>query len=150
MKVIHQKQRFIQGGFCMRKKLGALFLIVSLAAGSIGCGNQGVPADTDTKDNTNNVSAEETNTPPAEQAGGNEEKVKLRVLSIGSDETQLDVMENFIKKNITEEYPNLEVEWETGSDLSNLVKTYSATGDLPDVWYSDAAYATGVINAGNQ
>ena len=63
MKVIHQKQRFIQGGFCMRKKLGALFLIVSLAAGSIGCGNQGVPADTDTKDNTNNVSAEETNTP---------------------------------------------------------------------------------------
>ena len=134
----------------MRKKLGALFLIVSLAAGSIGCGNQGVPADTDTKDNTNNVSAEETNTPPAEQAGGNEEKVKLRVLSIGSDETQLDVMENFIKKNITEEYPNLEVEWETGSDLSNLVKTYSATGDLPDVWYSDAAYATGVITAGNQ
>ena len=66
------------------------------------------------------------------------------------DRVQNDIMDNYIKKNLAEKFPNVEIEWEGTGDLTNLLKTYSATGDLPDVWYSDAASATAIINAGNQ
>lgn len=79
-----------------------------------------------------------------------EEKVKIRCVHLNADETWNDIMENYIKRNLEAEFPNVEVEWEGTGDLNNLLKTYSATGDLPDLWYGDAASATAIINAGNQ
>ena len=78
------------------------------------------------------------------------EKIKLRGVYINADEVWTDIMENYIKKNMEKELPNVEIEWEGTGDLTNLLKTYSATGDLPDIWYSDAGSATAIINAGNQ
>ncbi len=83
---------------------------------------------------------------------GAEEKVKLRLMSISSDGNQTEILENYIKKNIETELPNVEVEFEpggSGEDMNNKLKTYNASGDLPDVWYSTADSAVAILNAGN-
>lgn len=80
------------------------------------------------------------------------EKVKLRLMSISSDGNQTEILENYIKKNIEAELPNVEVEFEpggSGDDMNNKLKTYNASGDLPDVWYSTADSAGAILNAGN-
>ena len=46
----------------------------------------------------------------------------------------------------------MEVEYEPGGegdDMNNKLKTYSASGDLPDVWYSTADSAGAIMKAGN-
>lgn len=109
-----------------KKTAGRMIVTVTSLAVCAGC-SQGVLAET-----------------------GKEETIKLRGVDLNTDETWNDIMENYIQKNFQEAFPNVEVEWEGTGDLTNLLKTYSATGDLPDFWYSDAASATAIINAGNQ
>lgn len=81
------------------------------------------------------------------------EKVKLRLVSISTDDNQTAILNDFIKKNIGTALPNIEVEFEPGGggeDMANKMKTYNSTGDLPDVWYSTSDYAYPIIAAGNQ
>lgn len=80
-------------------------------------------------------------------------KVKLRLVSISTDDNQTAILNDFIKKNIATALPNIDVEYEPGGggeDMANKMKTYNSTGDLPDVWYSTADYAYPIIAAGNQ
>lgn len=91
----------------------------------------------------------------SEQPNGgksNEEKIKLRVITITTDENRNNIMEQFIKPNIAKEFPNLEVEFEPGGggeDMANKLKTYNASGDMPDVFWNDAGYFTALNQAGN-
>ncbi len=81
------------------------------------------------------------------------EKIKLRLVSISTDDNQTAILEDYIKKNIETALPNIEVEYEPGGggeDMANKMKTYNSTGDLPDVWYSTSDYAYPIITAGNQ
>lgn len=103
------------------------------------------------------VSACGTNNSPGtpEQPKGenvNEEKIKLRVMTITTDENRNNIMEQFIKPNIAKEFPNLEVEFEPGGggeDMANKIKTYNASGDMPDVFWNDAGFFTSLKQAGN-
>jgi len=86
-----------------------------------------------------------------EQTDGGE-KIKLRLISISGDENQTIILEDYIKKNLAEEFPNFEVEFEPGGggeDNANKLKTYNAAGDLPDVWYSTTDSAGAILNARN-
>ena len=79
-------------------------------------------------------------------------KIKLRLMSISTDQNQTDILEKYIKKNLGTTFPNFEIEYEPGGggeDFGNKLKTYNASGDLPDVWYSAADTAVAIINAGN-
>jgi raffinose/stachyose/melibiose transport system substrate-binding protein len=79
--------------------------------------------------------------------------IKLKLLTISADENRQKIMTNFIQPNLAKTLPNIEVEFEAGGggdDYYNKVKTYNASGDLPDVWYSDAVTAIPIIAAGNQ
>lgn len=119
----------------------ASVMIVSLAA----CGSSG-------EEKENNAAQ------PAEtkQEVKNEEKkdpVKLKLLTISTDESRISIMDNFIKQNYKKELPDVEIEFEPGGggeDMANKLKTYNASGDMPDVWYSDASFATPIIKVGNQ
>lgn len=113
-----------------KKRYLAAVLAVMMTLGMAACGNR------------------EENAGSTDTSG--QEKVKLRGIYLNGDETWNDIMDNYIQKNLEKEFPNVEIEWEGTGDLTNLLKTYSATGDLPDLWYSDAASATAIINAGNQ
>ncbi|MDF2614653.1 MAG: extracellular solute-binding protein family 1 [Clostridia bacterium] len=129
----------------IKKMLGIIFT-VALATSMIGCGGQ--TADTTTKEAPASETSKTETAKPA-----SEEKVKLRLMSLSTDENQIKILENYIKKNIAAELPNVEVEFEPGGggeDYTNKMKTYNASGDLPDVWYSGAEYATAIIKAGNQ
>ncbi len=92
----------------------------------------------------------------SQQSGGGEtssgEKIKLRVMTITTDENRNNIMDQFIKPNIEKEFPNLEVEFEPGGggeDLANKIKTYNTSGDMPDVFWSDAGFFTALNQAGN-
>ena len=79
------------------------------------------------------------------------DKVKLRLMSISTDGNQTKILE-YIKENLAEALPDVEVEFEPGGggeDMANKLKTYNASGDLPDVWYSTADSAAAIRSAGN-
>ena len=88
------------------------------------------------------------------EAGASNEnaKVKLRLMSVSTDQNQTDILEKYIKKNLETTFPNFEIQYEPGGggeDFGNKLKTYNASGDLPDVWYSATDTAVAIINAGN-
>lgn len=79
-------------------------------------------------------------------------KVKIKFLSLTTDENRTKINENYIKKNLANEMPNVELEFDAGgggTDYQNKLKTYNASGDLPDVWFSEQNLSTVVISAGN-
>lgn len=83
---------------------------------------------------------------------GDGDKVKIRLVSISTDENQTAILDDYIKKNAAERFPNVEVEYEPGGggeDMANKMKTYNASGDLPDVWYDTTDYGTAILSAGN-
>ncbi len=124
----------------MKKKNICITLMFSLVLGLCACSQE---SDSDRPERSETEVRKE-------EVFGEGEKIKLRGVYLNGDEVQNDIMDNYIKKNWTERFPDVEIEWEGTGDLTNLLKTYSATGDLPDIWYSDAASATAIINAGNQ
>lgn len=104
--------------------------------------------------NNNSPSTNDSNTGKQQQSGGDVsgEKIKLRVITITTDENRNNIMDQFIKPNIEKEFPNLEVEFEPGGggeDLANKIKTYNASGNLPDVFWSDAGFFSALNQAGN-
>lgn len=99
---------------------------------------------------SNNTSPGTTEQPKGGTTSG--EKIKLRVITITTDENRNNIMEQFIKPNIAKEFPNLEVEFEPGGggeDMANKLKTYNSSGDMPDVFWNDAGYFTALNQAGN-
>ncbi|WP_276358116.1 ABC transporter substrate-binding protein [Cohnella caldifontis] len=96
----------------------------------------------------------ESSTPAASnsesQAPG--EKIKMRVITITTDENRNNIMEKYIKPNIAKALPNLEVEFEPGGggeDMANKLKTLNASGDMPDVFWDDAGYFTPLKSTGS-
>lgn len=90
--------------------------------------------------------AAETTAPTTAKA----EPVKLKLLTISSDESRQRIMEEYIKPNSAKELPNVEIEYEGTATVADKMKVYNASGDLPDVWYSGPDFAPAVIKAGNQ
>jgi raffinose/stachyose/melibiose transport system substrate-binding protein len=134
----------------MKKTWICIVTAVLLMCGLAACSGKDSPGGTCVADAGTKAQTGGAGTQAETDAAVSGEKVKLRGVYLNGDEVQNDIMDNYIKKNLAEEFPNVEIEWEGTGDLTNLLKTYSATGDLPDVWYSDAASATAIINAGNQ
>lgn len=82
----------------------------------------------------------------------NSQKVKIKFLSLSADDNRNKIREDFIKKNIEKAMPNVEVEYDLGGggqDYYNKLKTYNASGDLPDVWFSEQNLSLVVLNSGN-
>ncbi|QNU68199.1 extracellular solute-binding protein [Ruminiclostridium herbifermentans] len=113
-------------------------MIVSIAA----CGGGNTASDSST-------SSEASNSQTSVQSG---EKIKLKFLSLSADENRNKIREDYIKKNIVTEMPNVEIEYDLGGggdDYANKLKTYNASGDMPDVWFSEQNLSSVVISAGN-
>lgn len=124
------------------KKLrwASVLIVIILAFGLVSCTTVQEPADTSSDEA---ASASE----PAV-----EEQITLRLLTLSTDENRIKIMNEYIKPKIESEFPNVTVEFEEGGggeDYNNKVKTYNSTGDLPDVWYSDATFASATLQAGN-
>jgi len=128
-----------------RFQIATLLLSVMLVA--TACSSNNSSSTTTEPKSTNSSTANQT-----EDKKGSDEKVKLRIMTITTDENRNNIMEQFIKPNLAKEFPNLEVEFEPGGggeDLANKIKTYNASGDMPDVFWSDAGFFTALNQAGN-
>jgi raffinose/stachyose/melibiose transport system substrate-binding protein len=120
---------------------------VSLMAGTLlvtsACGAKNVA---NPSDNSATPAAQTDN------KAGDGKKVKLRVVTITTDENRNNIMEKFIKPNVAKALPNVEVEFEPGGggdDMANKLKTYNASGDMPDIFWDDASIFTPIYSAGN-
>jgi raffinose/stachyose/melibiose transport system substrate-binding protein len=129
----------------------ALVMMVSLVA----CGgtttpdtaNAATPADTAAVAATPADTAAAASTPAAPA-----EKVKIKFLSLSADDNRNNIREKYIKVNVEKDMPNVEVEYDLGGgnqDYANKLKAYNASGDMPDVWFSEQNLSSVVIAAGN-
>lgn len=130
----------------------ALIMVVSLTA----CGGKKESTDkqsdeTKTSDTTDTTDTTENKTEETQKIGS-DKKGKIKFLSLSSDENRNKIREDYIKVNVEKEFPNLEVEYDLGGggqDYANKLKTYNASGDLPDVWFSEQNLSLVVVEAGN-
>ena len=93
-----------------------------------------------------------TSAAPAATPAAPVEKVKIKFLSLSADDNRNNIREKYIKANIEKEMPNVEVEYDLGGggqDYANKLKAYNASGDMPDVWFSEQNLSSVVIQAGN-
>lgn len=82
----------------------------------------------------------------------NTPKIKIKFLSISADENRNNIREKYIKVNVEKEFPNVEVEYDLGGggmDYANKLKAYNASGEMPDVWFSEQNLSSVVVTAGN-
>ena len=129
----------------MRKfwKTMLIVIVFSLLVSLVAC----APASNNTTPANSNVS-----TGGDEQEQKPAEKVRIKFLSLSSDENRNNIREKYIKVNVSKEFPNVEVEYDLGGggqDYANKLKAYNASGDMPDVWFSEQNLSTVVISAGN-
>jgi raffinose/stachyose/melibiose transport system substrate-binding protein len=120
----------------------ALVMIASLAA----CGGT-TPASQSPK-----ASDPAAPAPASSEAPQAEEKIKIKFLSLSADDNRNNIREKYIKVNAPKEFPNVEVEYDLGGggqDYANKLKAYNASGDMPDVWFSEQNLSSVVIKAGN-
>ncbi len=133
-------------------KLATLALAVLMVVGLAAC-TSAAPAATKAPDTKVATDAPKTEAPTEAPTAEPAKPVKLRLLVISADENRQKINANYIEANMAKALPGIEVEIEPGGggdDFYNKVKTYNASGDLPDVWYSDAVTAVPIIGAGNQ
>lgn len=126
--------------------LVALVMIISLTA----CGGTDKVAD---KGNDKTPVVEKTNdAEPTKEEAPAAEKVKIKFLSLSTDDNRNNIREKYIKVNVEKEMPNVEVEYDLGGggqDYANKLKAYNASGDMPDVWFSEQNLSSVVVTAGN-
>lgn len=76
---------------------------------------------------------------------------KVTILWPESDSTQVDVMENYIQPALAEKFPDVEFEYITMSSSSSdtPIKTMSASGDLPDIYFTAGGDIDAILGAGD-
>ena len=125
------------------KKVASLVLSAAIAVSLAACGGDNTASDS-------SASSSAASTSQTSVKSG--EKVKLKFLSLSADDNRNKIRENYIKVNIEKEMPNVEVEYDLGGggdDYANKLKTYNASGSMPDVWFSEQNLSSVVISAGN-
>lgn len=89
-----------------------------------------------------------SDTAAATQAPASGEKVKLRILLAAWDDVRKQMNSEYIEPALQAKFPEYELEFEEYTDAAKL-NTYTATSDLPDVFFSGAMnYTLPIINSG--
>jgi raffinose/stachyose/melibiose transport system substrate-binding protein len=133
-----------------KAKAAAILMMASVLLVSTACSNGNETGSDQPSDNPSPSAASTEGN--KETAGTDGKKIKMRVITITTDENRNNIMEKFIKPRIAEALPNLEVEFEPGGggeDMANKLKTLNASGDMPDVFWNDAGYFTPLKSTGS-
>jgi len=137
----------IRGGSAMKKisRLTIAFLVFAMIISLAACTTSSAPGGKSSED----TQASGGNTVNTEKPA---EKIRIKFLSLSADENRNNIREKYIKVNAPKEFPNVEIEYDLGGggqDYANKLKAYNASGDMPDVWFSEQNLSTVVIAAGN-
>lgn len=133
-----------------KSKAVAMFLMASTLLVSSACSSGNETKSNQPSDNPSpSATSKEDNKNTTKT---DSKKIKMRVITLTTDENRNNIMEKFIKPNIAAALPNLEVEFEPGGggeDMANKLKTLNASGDMPDVFWNDAGYFTPLKSTGS-
>ncbi|MBA2939687.1 extracellular solute-binding protein [Paenibacillus sp. CGMCC 1.16610] len=133
-----------------KSKTAAMFLMASTLLVATACSSGDETKSSQPSDNPSpSATSKEDNKSTAKT---DSKKIKMKVITITTDENRNKIMEKFIKPNIATALPNLEVEFEPGGggeDMANKLKTLNASGDMPDVFWNDAGYFTPLKSTGS-
>lgn len=67
-----------------------------------------------------------------------------------TDATQVDVMENYIQPALAKQFPDINFEYTAAPlNVDSPLKTLSASGDLPDIWYTGGGDMDALLAAGD-
>lgn len=138
------------------KKSIALLLLLAMILGMAACAaNPTTPADTSAEPKQTTQSAEEATPEAAEEAepAPAEEGGTLTLFVQAADDVRISIMDDYIKPNFDAAFPGWTLEITvigTDANTQAAMKTYNATGDLPDVYWSDANWSYAMISSGNQ
>lgn len=88
---------------------------------------------------------------PADNGGDSEEGKTIEILWPESDSTQVDVMENYIQPALEENFPDITFEYTpiTNKQGDSPVKTMSASGDLPEIFFTSGSDIDAILGAGD-
>lgn len=131
------------------RKITAALVAAALLAATFGCTS--VPDESAPADPSQSASAPAEEAAAPDTPGDTGEPVKLRFMSGLWDGTRKAVHDG-IQAAAAEQFPHVEVEYEmtgTSGDWLNKLKTYNATGDMPDVFFMASSVTFPIINAGN-
>lgn len=133
----------------MKKALSILLAVIMVLSMFAACGK--TPAANDPVADQPQV--DNTEAPAEDKPAEDADPIKLRIILQAADDVRIGIMNDYIVPNFDAAFPGYELEISTitGSveDVA-MMKTYNATGDLPDVYWSDARWAVPMINSGSQ
>lgn len=110
------------------KKILSLLLVGAMVMGMTACGGN----------------AEE----PKDKESGDGGDKTISILWPETDSTQVDVMENYIQPALEKEFPDIEFEY-IPMTADSPVKTMSASGDLPEIFFTSGADIDAILGAGD-
>mgnify|MGYP002771329637 CR=1 FL=1 len=111
------------------KKIVSLLLAGTMILGMAACGKEG-------------------DEPQKSGTEGKDEKTTVSILWPETDSTQVDVMENYIQPTLKEKFLDVEFKY-VAMTADSPVKTMSATGDLPEIFFTGGADIDAVLAAGD-
>lgn len=124
----------------MRKslhKVCSIFVVLALLLSFTACGST---KNANTGEKTG-VNVAESSTTAANTQDIRQQKAKLKVLVIYWDQMRKDLMDKYYIPNTKKEFPNYDIEFETGANDSGTyiakLKTYLSAGQLPDIFFSE-------------
>lgn len=138
------------------KKTIALLLLLAMLFSLAACAAQNDTPATNEQQTTEPAQStapaedkktEEPATEPTEEGG------TLTLFVQAADDVRISIMDDYIKPNFEAAFPGWELEITViGVDQSTYaaMKTYNATGDLPDVYWSDPNWSYAMVASGNQ
>lgn len=85
---------------------------------------------------------------PKDAVDKKEDAKKISILWPETDSTQVDVMENYLQPALAKEFPDIEFEY-ISMTADSPIKTMSASGDLPDIYFTGGAEIDAILGAGD-
>ena len=124
------------------KKFLALFLALIMVVSLFACGNNNTTDPTE-KPNSGSTGDSQPN-------NNNTEKKKITIMWPETDSTQVDVMQNYLQPALADAFPDVEFEYVSMNlNEDSPLKTLSASGDLPDIWYTGGGDMQALLAAGD-
>lgn len=115
------------------KKVLSLLLAGAMVLGMTACGSSGDTAD------------------GGDSSDSGDGSKTIEILWPETDSTQVDVMENYIQPALAENFPDITFEYTpmTNAVGDSPIKTMSAAGDLPEIYFTGGADVDAILGAGD-
>lgn len=125
----------------MKKKLFSILLASIMVLSMVACGGKEETAPTD-------APAEEATVEESTESTG--ERKTIQIMWPETDSTQVDVMENYIQPALAEKFADVTFEYiPIPLNTDSPLKTLSASGDLPEIWYTGGGDISAILGAGD-